>query len=682
VSGLDPVFRGAQGAADPVALEVQALKADAEKLRGLLSPGDIVAAKVLPFNGLTDLLAILGNRVAASLPPTVRPGDTMILEVTGFDGDRIMVRNLGVDTGAQQQAQNAAADAPDADAEDLLAALRAAYVPTPSGVPPRAPATADQRAVAPPTSQEQDTEAEPVALPRAIFVDAAVQQSIRQTEAQQAPPTPAGYPRVTIAVPPRAIETDQSIEAKLIAARAATQPAGSAAPPAAGAPTGTRPAAVPPRGAPQSGGPAVAPPRTPVWIAASARASAAAEDAVPARTAATPAPASSPASSPNPPLSSPRTAQTYSEPTLLLRSLRIPVTPSNVAAARMALTQPQRLPVALAALERALPLGNADPRVNTLRAIIGFLTNLDPDSEAFPAQLSAYISHVLDGPEPKLATVLQTYVEAEAEELPAGQTAPQGGAAATNQTAPPPAAPGQPAAAATGPAANAASAGGASATAASSDAQDDESLGSQVDVTVGNNTIALARIAERLTAMDHDLKVQLQSFISDPPPNAGAASLAAAQTALAVLTAAQLANMAAQQDPRALTITLPLPFMGNGEPAHIKISREKPESDEQLDADNFHIAFILQTKNVGTVAVDLQTVGRGVNVAVKSETPRYAAAFKAMLDDLGGRLENLRYNVVGLESEVVSRAGETITTAAPAPPPPQDDDASGLDLRA
>jgi hypothetical protein len=348
----------------------------------------------------------------------------------------------------------------------------------------------------------------------------------------------------------------------------------------------------------------------------------------------------------------------------LLRSLRIPVTPSNVAAAKLALSDPARLPVALAALERSLPLGNADPRVNTMRAIVGFLTNLDPQSEAFPAQLSAYVSHVLDGPEPKLATVLQTFADAQAasdEEVATPPGAQSTASAAQTESAPGPNVPGT--AAGTIPAA------------------EDDALGSQVDVTVGTDTVAAARIAERMTAMDHDLKTVLQSFINEPPPNASPASLAAAQSALTALTAAQLAS-ANQQDPRALTITLPLPSMGNGEPAYIKISREKPNSKERLDADNFHIAFVLQTKNVGTVAVDLQTVGRGVNVSVKSETPRYASTFKSNLDELGGRLEQLRYNVVGLETEVVSRAGATITTAAPPPAPPQDDDARGLDLRA
>jgi hypothetical protein len=204
-----------------------------------------------------------------------------------------------------------------------------------------------------------------------------------------------------------------------------------------------------------------------------------------------------------------------------------------------------------------------------------------------------------------------------------------------------------------------------------------------VNLIAQQDPVVAAKIAERAAAIDNDLKTQLQSFIAQPPANASPAALAAAQSALTALTAAQLNHAVAQLDPRAIALSIPLPFFGNREPARIVISREKPESKEPLDADNFHIAFVLDTKNVGTVAVDMQTSGRAVNVAVKSETPRYAAAFKVKLDQLGGRLERMRYNVVSLQSEVVSRAGATVTTpVSPAASEPEEEPASGLDIRA
>jgi len=688
VSSLNPLAgsAAAAGAADPVALEIAALKADAEALRLLLASGDIVAAKVLPFNGLTDLIAILGKRVAASLPPTVRPGDTLVLEVAGFEGDRIIVRNLGVEANAQQRGGRQQSDAGTASAEDVnfetftpgpltedalaqLAADLEATAPrpqTPSPAQSAAAQTSDaaSNAPAPPAPQTSETES-----------SSEQPQPGRQTQPQSGGPgtMPAGYPRVTIAVPPRAIETEGSIEARLIAARTPAKPppmrsapgaqVGRSAPPA---PPSAGPAPQAPR-APANAAPqplrATSPPapaampRTPAWIetsrsAVSADLPAEAETASAAPRAA-PQAAASAQNAQSAPANAPRTVQAYQEPVILLRSLHLPVTPTNVAAAKLALETPQRLPVALAALERSLPLGNADPRVNSMRTIAAFVTNLDPRSENFAAQLSAYISHVVEGPEPKLAQLLQAFARA-SQEAPEEGAAPPG--AATR--APVPAQPQD------GP-------------------QNATQTATQPDVASVARTdpVAAARIAERSAAIDADLKTQLQSFIAQPPPNTSPAAMGTAQAALAALTAAQISNVAGQQDPRAVTISIPLPFMGNGDPARIKISREKPQNKERLDADNFHIAFVLDTKNVGTVAIDLQTVGRAVDLAVKSETPRYAAAFKTMLEQLGGRLEQLHYNVVSLASDVVSRPGATVTTAAP-PPPVDDEPASGVDLRA
>src|SRR6185312_11164576 len=209
VSSLNPLAgsAAAAGAADPVALEIAALKADAEALRLLLASGDIVAAKVLPFNGLTDLIAILGKRVAASLPPTVRPGDTLVLEVAGFEGDRIIVRNLGVEANAQQRGGRQQSDAGTATAEDVnfetftpgpltedaLAQLAAdleataPHVQAPALAQTPAPAATASATAAPQTGETDSGSEQP--------------QPARQTQLQTSSTgaTPPGYPRVTIA---------------------------------------------------------------------------------------------------------------------------------------------------------------------------------------------------------------------------------------------------------------------------------------------------------------------------------------------------------------------------------------------------------------------------------------------------------------------------------------------------
>ncbi|GAC1579595.1 MAG: hypothetical protein NVS3B7_13660 [Candidatus Elarobacter sp.] len=92
---VDPTTGGVAGTADIAALvdaELAQLAADGAALRAMLVEDAVVTARVLPSNGLTDLLEIAGRRVAASLPPNVRPGDVVPVRVTGFDGARILVQ--------------------------------------------------------------------------------------------------------------------------------------------------------------------------------------------------------------------------------------------------------------------------------------------------------------------------------------------------------------------------------------------------------------------------------------------------------------------------------------------------------------------------------------------------------------------------------------------------------------
>jgi len=76
----------------------------------------VVTAQVLPSNGLTDLINILGNRVAAALPPSLQPGDLFTAQVTGFNGPQILLqfsdartRSVGGSAGARYRS---AADEP------------------------------------------------------------------------------------------------------------------------------------------------------------------------------------------------------------------------------------------------------------------------------------------------------------------------------------------------------------------------------------------------------------------------------------------------------------------------------------------------------------------------------------------------------------------------------------------
>src|SRR5579885_159356 len=130
--------------------ELAQLAADAQALRGLLVDDMVVTARVLPSNGLTDLVEIAGRRVAASLPPTVRPGDVLQDQVSGFDGDRILLQIVGTAADAAVESpatpgapawsspaawSSAAAVAADIDAATAASMSTAASVPGAANVP-------------------------------------------------------------------------------------------------------------------------------------------------------------------------------------------------------------------------------------------------------------------------------------------------------------------------------------------------------------------------------------------------------------------------------------------------------------------------------------------------------------------------------------------------------------------
>jgi hypothetical protein len=338
-----------------------------------------------------------------------------------------------------------------------------------------------------------------------------------------------------------------------------------------------------------------------------------------------------------------------SDPAALVRALNLPVTPTNIASARLALDTPQRLPAALATLESALPQSD-DPRVATLRTLTAWLGKIEPSSPQLASQISAFVDHVVGGNEPKLAQLLTAQLAAAEPEA-----APPAAATAANEAA----------------------------TAAATPLP--------VPVPAASlPVLALAQIAERGAALTFDLKTQLFSVINAPPPGAEEAGelVPAAASALTAVTAVQMnAAQAMNATPQTMSFTLPMWLGSSYAQARIAIDRDAPEQggSRALDGSNFHIAFVLDTKHLGTVTVDLQTVGRAFSLAVKAESELSAKRFGDSLDRLTGRLETLRYRVNSAEATVAARgSAATGTPAAPAVAEPVEDGgiASDVNVRA
>jgi hypothetical protein len=607
-----------------IAAEINALAAEAQALQGQLTTGQVVTAQVLPSNGLTDLINILGNRVAAALPPNLSPGDLFSAQVTGFNGTQILLQVLNTLEPGQGTPPPPLSNVPlEALPDEPLSALaEAATRPMmPDGVSPS------------------------MAPPPAVFVAASVRPAPGLADG-----TPAAAP-----TPPPSSQTIQAgaviladIEARLAAARAGA--IGVNVPSPGGPAPANAPAGLPPPP------PSLATPRPPINL----------PTAPPQLSAGAP-PATTPVRFQIPPVILPSTrfsepssgapapaenaapaltglASYRSDPAALVRALNLPVTPTNLASARLALNTPQRLPAALATLESALPDGD-DPRVATLRTLTTWLGKIEPSSPELASQISAFVDHVVGGNEPKLAQLLSAQLAAadEPEAAPAAASAANAGAAPSATPLPVP--------------------------------------------TATLPVVALAQVAERGAAVAFDLKTQLLSVINAPPAGSEEAGelVPAASSALTAITAVQMnAAQAMNASPQTMSFTVPMWLGSSYAQARIAIDRDAPQQDgsRALDGSNFHIAFVLDTKHLGTVTVDLQTVGRAFSLAVKAESELSAKRFGESLDRLTNRLETLRYRVNSAEATVAARG--SATTAAAAPVEPEDDGgiASDVNVRA
>jgi hypothetical protein len=546
MSNLDPLaafalqaVANAQAAIEEATLNLGSLISDFE---AKVSVGDVLDATVLPPQDGGDRISLLGQTLAAQLPPGINPGETIALQVTAFTDTAIIVRNLG--TIDPENPTNLPQAPPQTSDAPQSAVLRTA-APTdrpPSPVQPPAP-----RQAAP----------APVAPPRELFVAASVRPS--------AAPTPQHMQQQSAARPPA------EVEARLIATRASTT---------IGTPAPKRPPV---------------PPATPPRVSQAAPVQSAAARAVIARPQQTPAP------------STPDTA--------LLTRLRVPATPVTIAAARLVEHATRNVTSTYEKLDALLAKLPSDPRTATLRSTLAFVARFDlRNTRALPEQIASYVSNIVTSAESKIAEIVRVWSEA--------------GVPADAQTPEPSAAP--------------------------AFRSPEITLPSQrQDVPLPN---VAARAAERGVAVEHDVKTALLQLVANPPSGSSPQLVQALRDALTATTAVQLNALQPENNtPNTITIALPAYFYDGGQPAQLRISRDARNSKNGMDADNFHIAFVLDTKSLGTVAIDVQTVGRSVSVDVKTETPRSADRFRTSLGDLRARLEMLHYRVATMAAGLAPR---------------------------
>jgi len=590
MSSIDPALASAQAllqAVDTALADATLnLGASGAEIAAQLQVGDLFPAIVLAPQGGTDLLQIFGQTVAAQLPPGIHPGETIVLQVNGFDGNRILVSNLGVaDPNNPPDLAQVVVPQPGSTEPRTVATLTTISQPADEPAP-RAQSTVP----VPVQAQSLQTPQPPTAPPREVFVAASV---------RQAPPSPqSGAPILEVIVEPAQLGTD--IEARMAAIRTAP----------AGPPQSTIPGrSIPPASTPAAFAPGVrAQPSVPLAALLTPQVK------IPQATRAT----------------APETAAQIAigdAATKLLARIRVLSTPFTLAAARVANEAVASIPRTFARLEAALPR-DLPVAALPLRTLLAFVSKFDLTStRALPEQIAAFVSHVVDGSEPKLAQALAAFKTADAD-------------LAQKASADPPAP-------ATGDAG--------------------------------------ARAVERAAAVDFDLKSAVaalaQSLSSDASPQ-----LSRALTdVLTVTTGAQFAALSnAATDPNAISIALPAFFHDGGRPAQMRIDRDAPGGRQRLDADNFRIGFVLDTATLGTLAINVETVGRTVRVDVRTERASATDRITGTLADLRSRFEHLRYRVAAMTAGMVAPRPIPVFEPAPVEPEPVDKtpNAASVDLQA
>lgn len=632
MSGLDPLAAalaaqaaaGAQAAMDEAVLSIGA---DIAVLQAQINVGDVIAATVLPPQGGTDLLSFLGQTVPAQLPAGVNPGESLLLQVTSFTNTAVIVRNLGV-VDPQNPVPTVNVELPPQTPDAPQTAVLTTTVSLPQQSAPPPPPSVPAAQTPPPSAQPAPPSAPPppanVAPPRSVFVAAAVRA------AAPGPVPPEAIERANAAVQTSAASSD--VEARIAVLRAGGSP-----PPQTAAPASTtQPAQSAPLPPPTAAG--RLPVAPPIVLDGSPRAAAAQAQA---QNQTAPAQAREP--------ETPQAA--------LLARLRVPVTPVTLAAARVMQNATSTLTSAYEKLDALLARMAPAQIPPSLRSSLGFVARMDLQSSALPEQIAAFVSDVLDGAEAKLAQAIQAWLPVTAPEretvvlpeppgLPPAQqqqtTAPSSPAPAL-QTAQPQqqAAPAEPNAAAV--------------------------------------TNAAAQASERTIALEYDPKTAILSMLQEQSaPSTASASpapiVAALRDALVATTAVQLGTLSSQiNNPSAIVLSLPAYYYEGGAPVQLRISRDASESKKKMDADNFHIAFVLDTQSLGTVAIDVQTVGRAVSVDVKTQASLAADRFRSSFGDLRSRLERLRYRIANINAGVAAAAGAAQAARAPEPanePPP------------
>ncbi len=613
------------------------LGAIAQSVIAQLKTGDLLSALVLPPSAGVDHISLFGQSLPAQLPPGIAPGDTLALQVTGFSPTQIFVRNLGA-IDPQNPPEIANVEIPSGSAPLPGEASSVARGPAAG-----APAPQVQAETSPLANAASPNPRSSIAPPVEVFVAASVQPSRRDM-----PAAPTQAPDARAGAAAAESSTAEGSSQGAASAGASAQSAQHAGAPAANAPPSPESAAMPmlaselearlatargarilprPPGAQQTA--AQNPARTSAPLAARA---APLESPPPSISMRLPTPATeTPLAAPSP--------QPLGEEEQLLARLDVPATPATIAAARASANAPQILATVFARAQGVLARLAAQPAVTTVRSAMAFVTTLDPaNAVALPQQLAAYVRTILGSTEESLATLAKNLAALEPA-VPASAVAQGAAAGATPLPSLPDAA-----------------------RVAAAMPHQIESAATPAPTVA--SPAREAAVVSAQNALNQDIKSTLIALAQDPQSASIPGAANALGDAVTAISAAQIHLLAANAnaDPRTLVVPLPVFFREGGAPTQLRVGRDAPGTKRAMDGDNFTLGFLLDTKTLGTVAIEVETSGRAVSVKVKTERDGAAKRFRDSFGLLRDRFESLRYRIAGMNAAVAARSmpGEAV----------------------
>jgi hypothetical protein len=119
------------------------------------------------------------------------------------------------------------------------------------------------------------------------------------------------------------------------------------------------------------------------------------------------------------------------------------------------------------------------------------------------------------------------------------------------------------------------------------------------------------------------------------------------QAALSNITGQQLLN---KQDSNGVqNLLLQLPIVLNKQVENAKIFINSQKQSEKIDWENCSLYFVLETKKLGDVGIQISAVNRNLSITFKNESENLQEVVKPLVEEAMARLQEIGYNIGGIQ---------------------------------